>query len=159
MSRAARVAGLLVLSGFLASLPRPLTYQHLCTNRRGLGATPRVGLLFILLFAMRHLVPIDWLLSLAARAGAVDSAVRESSRSFTGWVVEPVFESYESASDFARRASAVVGVGVVVRRWVPVAWHSVTFTQPWACSVPCEMPGRVLSLGIPSRGSRVVVES
>ena len=117
-----------------------------------------MGLLFILRFAMRHWVPIDWLFSLAARAGAVDWAVRESSRSFTGWVVEPIFESYESASDFARRASGVVGVGVVVRRWVPVAWRSVTFTQPWACSVPCEVPGRVLSLGIPSRGSRVVVQ-
>ncbi len=116
-----------------------------------------MGLLF-LLFTMRHSIPVDWLFSLAARAGAVDSAVRESSRSFTGWVVEPIFESYESASDFASRASGVVGVGVVVRRWVPVAWRSVTFTQPWACSVPCEAPGRVLSLGIPSRGSRVVVQ-
>ena len=118
-----------------------------------------MGLLFIFLFAMRHLVPIDWLFSLAARAGAVDSAVRESSRSFTGWVVEPVFSSYESASEFARRASGVVGVGVVVRRWMPVSVGSVTWLCCWACSVPCEMPGRVLSLGIPSRGSRVVVES
>jgi hypothetical protein len=107
----------------------------------------------------RLAVPADLWFSLAARAGAVDSAVRESERSFTGWVVEPVFESYESASDFARRASGVLGVGVVVRRWVPVAWRSVTFTQPWACSVPCEAPGRVLSLGVASRGSRVVISS
>jgi hypothetical protein len=37
----------------------------------------------------RLAVPADIWFSLAARAGAVDSAVRESSRSFTGWVVEP----------------------------------------------------------------------
>jgi hypothetical protein len=76
----------------------------------------------------RSLVPASFWLALAERAGAVDSAVRVSDRSFTGWVVEPVFESYQSASDFARRASGVVGVGVVVRRWVPVAWSSVTFS-------------------------------
>ncbi len=120
-------------------------------------------------------VAADLWLSLAARAGAVDSAVRESSRSFTGWVVEPVFQSAESARDFAQRASGVAGVGIVVRRWVPVAWSSVTFTDCWAClvslfasgnptgasrcSVPCAVPGRVLSLGVASRGSRVVVSS
>ena len=70
----------------------------------------------------RSLVAADIWFSLAACAGAVDSAVRESSRSFTGWVVEPVFESPQSAADFAQRASGVVGVGIVVRRWVPVAW-------------------------------------
>jgi hypothetical protein len=107
----------------------------------------------------RSLVPASFWLALAERAGAVDSAVRVSDRSFTGWVVEPVFESYQSASDFARRASGVVGVGVVVRRWVPVAWSSVTFTQPWACSVPCAAPGRVLSLGAASRGSRAVISA
>jgi hypothetical protein len=104
-------------------------------------------------------VAADLWLSLAARAGAVDSAVRESSRSFTGWVVEPVFSSAESARDFATRASGVAGVGIVVRRWVPVAWSSVTFTDCWACSVPCSVPGRVLSLGIVSRGSRVLISS
>jgi hypothetical protein len=113
----------------------------------------------VLVMSIRSLVPADIWLSLAARAGAVDSAVRESSRSFTGWVVEPVFESPQSAADFAQRASGVVGVGIVVRRWVPVAWSSVTFTDCWACSVPCEAPGRVLSLGAASRGSRVLVSS
>ena len=146
---------LINISSFITAT---LDISILIYNQRGLEATPRVGLLFILLFAMRHWVPIDWLSSLATRAGAVDSAVRVSDRSFTGWVFEPVFESYQSASDFARRASGVVGVGVVVRRWVPVAWRSVTFTHPWACSVPCAVPGRVLSLGIPSRGSRVVIQ-
>jgi hypothetical protein len=58
----------------------------------------------------RSLVPAAFWLALAERAGAVDSAVRVSDRSFTGWVVEPVFESYQSASDFARRASGVVGL-------------------------------------------------
>jgi hypothetical protein len=96
-------------------------------------------------------VAADLWLSLAARAGAVDCAVRVSSRSFTGWVVEAVFSSAESAADFARRASGVAGVGVVVRRWVPVAWSSVVFTDCWACSVPCAVPGRVLSLGVASR--------
>jgi hypothetical protein len=95
--------------------------------------------------------------SLAARAGAVDSSIRESSRSFTGWVVEPVFASAESAGDFARRASGVAGVGIVVRQWVPVAWSSVTFTDCWACSVPCAAPGAELSLGCRSRGSRAVI--
>jgi hypothetical protein len=107
----------------------------------------------------RSLVPADIWFSLAERAGAVDSSVRESSRSFSGWVVEPIFSSAESAADFARRASGVAGVGIVVRRWVPVAWSSVTFTDCWACSVPCEAPGRVLSLGRVSRGSRALVSS
>jgi hypothetical protein len=44
----------------------------------------------------RSLVPASFWLALAERAGAVDSAVRVSDRSFTGWVVEPVFESYQS---------------------------------------------------------------
>jgi hypothetical protein len=105
------------------------------------------------------MLPASFWLSLADRAGAVDSAVRESSRSFTGWVVEPVFQSPQSARDFAQRASGVAGVGIVVRRWVPVSWSSVTFTDCWACSVPCEVPGRVLSLGVASRGSRVVIGS
>jgi hypothetical protein len=115
----------------------------------------------------RTLVPAAFWFALSERAGAVDAAVRVSDRSFTGWVVEPIFQSYESASEFARRASGVLGVGVVVRRWVPVSWRSasattsrsVTFTQPWACSLPCEAPGRVLSLAIPSRGSRAVIQS
>ncbi len=55
----------------------------------------------VLVMSIRSLVPADIWLSLAARAGAVDSAVQESSRSFTGWVVEPVFESPQSAADFA----------------------------------------------------------
>jgi hypothetical protein len=107
----------------------------------------------------RTLVPAAFWFALSERAGAVDATVRVSDRSFTGWVVEPIFQSYESASEFARRASGVLGVGVVVRRWVPVSWRSVTFTQPWACSLPCEAPGRVLSLAIPSRGSRAVIQS
>ncbi|AFY93121.1 hypothetical protein [Chamaesiphon minutus] len=104
-------------------------------------------------------VAADLWLSLAARAGAVDCAVRVSSRSFTGWVVEAVFSSAESAADFARRASAVVGVGVVSRRWVPVSVGWVTWSGCWSCSVPCAVPGQVLSLGVASRGSRVVVSS
>ena len=107
----------------------------------------------------RSLVPADIWFSLAARAGAVDWSVRVSERAFSGWVVEPVFSSYESASEFARCASGVVGVGVCVRRWVPVSVGSVTWLCCWACSVPCAVPGRVLSLGLPSRGRRVVVRS
>jgi hypothetical protein len=105
----------------------------------------------------RSLVPADFWFALAERAGAVDCSVRVSERSFTGWVVEPVFQSSESAADFARRAAGVAGVGVVVRRWVPVSVGWVTFTQCWACSVPCAVPGRVLSLGWASRGSRAVI--
>jgi hypothetical protein len=100
----------------------------------------------------RSLVPADFWFSLAERAGAVDCSVRVS-----GWVVEPVFSSAESAGDFARRASAVVGVGVVSRRWVPVSVGWVTWSACWSCSVPCQAPGRVLSLGLASRGSRAVV--
>jgi hypothetical protein len=80
----------------------------------------RLKLAILAVMSIRSLVPADIWLSLAVRAGAVDSAVRESSRSFTGWVVEPVFESPQSAADFAQRASGVVGVGIVVRRWVPM---------------------------------------
>lgn len=108
---------------------------------------------------MRSLVPADFWFALAERAGAVDCAVRVSERSFSGWVVEPVFSSAESAGDFARRASAVVGVGVVVRRWVPVSVGWVTWSGCWSCSVPCQAPGRVLSLGWPSRGSRAVISA
>ena len=100
-----------------------------------------------------------WFFSLAARAGAVDWHIRVSDRAFTGWVVEPVFASYSEACEFARRSSGVVGYAVVVRRWVPVAWSSVTFTSCWACSVPCAAPGRVLSLGWASRGSRAVISA
>jgi hypothetical protein len=108
---------------------------------------------------MRHTVSASVWFSLAARAGAVDWSVRVSERSFTGWVVEPVFQSSESAADFARRAAGVAGVGVVVRRWVPISVGWVTFTQCWACSVPCAIPGRVLSLGWASRGSRAVISA
>jgi hypothetical protein len=113
--------------------------------------------------------------SLADRAGAVDRSIRISERSFSGWVVEPVFGSYESASDFARRASGVAGVGVVVRRCPAVVCGSVTHEQPWSClvslfasgnptgasrcSVPCAVPGRELSLGAASRGSRAVIRA
>jgi hypothetical protein len=107
----------------------------------------------------RSLVPADFWFALAERAGAVDCSVRVSERSFSGWVVEPVFSSAESAGDFARRASAVVGVGVVVRRWVPVSVGWVTWSACWSCSVPCQVPGRVLSLGRASRGSRAVISA
>jgi hypothetical protein len=109
--------------------------------------------------AVRSLVPCSVWFSLAARAGAVDWSVRVSERSFSGWVVEPVFSSYSAACEFAARSSAVVGVGVVVRRWVPVSVGSVTWFGCWACSVPCAVPGRVLSLGPASRGSRALVSA
>jgi hypothetical protein len=107
-------------------------------------------------------VPASFWFSLSERGGAVDYAVRVSDRSFTGWVVEPVFASFESASDFARRAAQVVGVGIAIRRWVPPV-HSayglwgVTVFDCWACSVPCEAPGAELSLGQASRGSRAII--
>jgi hypothetical protein len=95
--------------------------------------------------------------SLADRAGAVDRSIRVSERAFTGWVVEPIFESYEAARDFAARAGAVIGYGVCVRSCPPVVCGSVTYTEPWACSVPCAAPGAELSLGAASRGSRAVI--
>jgi hypothetical protein len=114
---------------------------------------------FVEVFAMSIRVAVDsvvWF-SLADRAGAVERSIRISERSFSGWVVEPVFGSYDSASDFARRASGVAGVGVVVRRCPAVVCGSVIHEQPWSCSVPCAVPGRELSLGAASRGSRVVI--
>ncbi len=116
---------------------------------------------FVEVFAMSTRVAVDsvvWF-SLADRAGAVDSSIRISERSFSGWVVEPVFGSYESASDFARRASGVAGVGVVVRRCPAVICGCITYEQPWSCSVPCAAPGRELSLGAASRGSRAVIRA
>ena len=116
---------------------------------------------FVEVFAMSTRVAVDsvvWF-SLADRAGAVERSIRISERSFSGWVVEPVFGSYESASDFARRASGVAGVGVVVRRCPAVVCGSVTHEQPWSCSVPCAVPGRELSLGAASRGSRAVIRA
>jgi hypothetical protein len=97
--------------------------------------------------------------SLGARAGAVECSIRVSERSFSGWVVEPIFSSAESAADFARRASGVAGVGIVVRRCPAVVCGSVTYQQPWSCSVPCAVPGAVLSLGVPSRGSRAIIHA
>jgi hypothetical protein len=105
------------------------------------------------------LVPCSVWFSLAERVGAVDWSVRVSERSFSGWVVEPVFPSYSVACEFARRASGVVGVGVCVRRWVPVSVGWVTWLGCWSCSVPCAVPGRVLSLGQASRGSRAVISA
>jgi hypothetical protein len=105
----------------------------------------------------RSLVPCSVWFSLAARGGAVDWSVRVSERSFSGWVVEPVFSSYTSACEFAARASGVVGVGVCVRQWVPVSVGCVTWLGCWSCSVPCAVPRQVLSLGQASRGSRAVI--
>jgi hypothetical protein len=51
--------------------------------------------------------------SLADRAGAVDRSIRVSERAFSGWVVEPIFESYGAARDFAARAGAGCVVGGV----------------------------------------------
>jgi hypothetical protein len=97
--------------------------------------------------------------SLAARAGAVDSSIRVSERAFSGWIVEPIFESYQAARDFAARAGAVIGYGVCCRRCpaVSVGWSE--YTSPWSCSIPCAAPGRVLSLGAASRGSRAVISA
>jgi hypothetical protein len=95
--------------------------------------------------------------SLADRAGAVDRSIRISERSFTGWVVEPVFASYAEARDFAARAGAVIGYGVCCRRCPAVSVGWVTYTSPWSCSVPCAVPGAELSLGVVSRGSRAVI--
>jgi hypothetical protein len=97
--------------------------------------------------------------SLAARAGAVDSSIRVSERAFSGWVVEAVFSSYAETRDFAARAGAVIGYGVYVRRCLPVSVGWSTYTSPWSCSVPCAAPGRVLSLGAASRGSRAVISA
>jgi hypothetical protein len=120
------------------------------------------GVLY-LVFAMSSRTPVAvdsviWF-SLADRAGAVERSIRISERSFSGWVVEPVFASAESAADFARRASGVAGVGIVVRRCPAVVCGSVTYQQPWSCSVPCAVPGAVLSLGAASRGSRAVIHA
>jgi hypothetical protein len=95
--------------------------------------------------------------SLADRAGAVDRSIRVSERAFSGWVVEPIFESYSAARDFAARAGAVIGYGVCCRRCLPVVCGCVTYTEPWSCSVPCAAPGAELSLGAASRGSRAVI--
>jgi hypothetical protein len=95
--------------------------------------------------------------SLADRAGAVDRSIRVSDRAFTGWVVEPVFGSYLEARDFAARAGAVIGYGVCVRSCPEIQIGSITHHQPWSCSVPCAAPGRELSLGRASRGSRAVI--
>ncbi len=97
--------------------------------------------------------------SLADRAGAVDRSIRISERAFTGWVVEPVFGSYAQARDFAARAGAVIGYGVCCRRCPAVVCGSVTYEQPWSCSVPCAVPGAELSLGAASRGSRAVIRA
>jgi hypothetical protein len=91
------------------------------------------------------------------------------------WVVEPIFESYQAARDFAEfsrtgfpsmtdtqaaaRAGAVIGYGVCVHRCLPVSVGWSTYTSPWSCSVPCAAPGRVLSLGAASRGSRAVISA
>ena len=97
--------------------------------------------------------------SLADRAGAVDRSIRVSDRAFTGWVVEPVFGSYAQARDFAARAGTVIGYGVCCRRSPAVVCGSVTYEQPWSCSVPCAVPGAELSLGAASRGSRAVIRA
>jgi hypothetical protein len=97
--------------------------------------------------------------SLAARSGAVDSSIRTSERSATGWVVEPVFSSYAAAREFARQAGAVIGYGVCCRQHPVVQLGSVTYHQPWSCSVPCAVPGHQLSLGQASRGSRAVIHA
>jgi hypothetical protein len=120
------------------------------------SACPFVSEVFVV---ARLSVPASVWFSLAARAGAVDWSVRVSARSFSGWVVESVFPSYSAACEFAQASSGVVGVGVCVRRWVPVSVGWVTWSGCWACSVPCAVPGRVLSLGWASRGSRAVVSA
>ena len=97
--------------------------------------------------------------SLAARSGAVDSSIRTSERSATGWVVEPVFSHYAAAREFARAAGAVIGYGVCCRSHPEIGVGCVTYHQPWSCSVPCAAPGRVLSLGAASRGSRAVISA
>jgi hypothetical protein len=97
--------------------------------------------------------------SLTARSGAVDSSIRTSERSATGWVVEPVFSHYAAAREFARAAGAVIGYGVCCRSHPAISVGCVTYHQPWSCSVPCVAPGRVLSLGAASRGGRAVISA
>ena len=97
--------------------------------------------------------------SLADRAGAVERSIRVSDRTFTGWVVEPVFGSYSEARDFAARAGAVIGYGVCCRRCPEIEIGCITYHEPWSCSVPCAAPGMELSLGTASRGSRAVIRA
>lgn len=97
--------------------------------------------------------------TLADRAGAVDSCIRTSDRASTGWIVEPVFSSYAAAREFARQAGAVISYGICCRSHPEVQVGCVTYHQPWSCSVPCAAPGRVLSLGAASRGSRAVIRA
>jgi hypothetical protein len=97
--------------------------------------------------------------TLADRAGAVDSCIRTSDRASTGWIVEPVFSSYAAAREFARQAGAVIGYGICCRSHPEVQVGWVTYHQPWSCSVPCAAPGRELSLGAASRGSRAVIRA
>ena len=86
-----------------------------------------------------------------------------------------VFGSYAQARDFAEfsrlffpsmtdtqaaaRAGAVIGYGVCCRRCPAVVCGSVTYEQPWSCSVPCAVPGAELSLGAASRRSRAVIRA
>lgn len=61
----------------------------------------------------------------ALAAGCVSWSVRQSSRSFSGSVVVPVFGSAAAAATFATRWSARCGVPVVVRGLsvsVPCVW-------------------------------------
>jgi hypothetical protein len=70
-----------------------------------------------------------------------------------------VFSSYAAAREFARQAGAVIGYGVCCRSHPEVQVGCVTYHTPWSCSVPCAAPGRVLSLGAASRGSRAVIHA
>jgi hypothetical protein len=91
-------------------------------------------------------VPFEFVQGLAAEFGAVESAWRESDRSFTGFVAEVWFA--ELPSGFASRWAAVVGYFVLVR--------SVSSGPGrFAVSVPCSVPGGQVALVGGVRGGRV----
>jgi hypothetical protein len=70
----------------LASMTVTLDYSELRVSSPCVRVVVSLGVLAM----SRSLVPASFWLALAERAGAVDSAVRVSDRSFTGWVVEPL---------------------------------------------------------------------
>jgi hypothetical protein len=94
-------------------------------------------------------VPFEFVSGLAVEFGAVECCWRESDRSFTGFVAEVWFDSLPR--EFAVRWSRVVGYSVVVR--CPSSGPG-----RFAVSVPCVVPSGSVSLGVPSRGSRMRLE-
>lgn len=101
---------------------------------------------------MSRIIPYYEVAKIAYRIGATEVFWRESQRSYTGFVAEIWFNYFPES--FRKNCETVLNHFVAVRKLD----DEVDGPAPYVMSVPVAVPDGQITLGYPSRGSRLKLE-